>query len=169
MSYVDEMETQLFIGIDLFFSQLDKITEETKKQVYVTQTLDKLDANVGGRPCLENAISGLIDAMTELAFEWKGKNKTIVWNTQNGKDNYKHRVIGSAVGSYAGSFNKNNQNVFNKKTKNEKSQMMYNKFKHLPVNLARTKFHVPTYWNVNKIPNGKTVTMEAIDEYLNYL
>ena len=162
--YLQEMDTQLHIGIDLFYS---KLNNHTNKPAFIAETLDKFETNLGGRPCLENAIGSLIDSMTELAFNWKGKNQIVIWNT--GKTNYKNRVIGSAVGSYAQSLNGNNKDAFSLLSKSNKSKQMWNKFKYLQLYMTKTKYNQPWYYNVRQLPNGKRVTMEAIEEYLNYL
>ena len=78
-------------------------------------------------------------------------------------------MIGSAVGSYTQSFNANNQRVFNSKNHLNKVEMMYNKFKYLPVYLVRNDQNVPRFWNVKNIPNNNNVTLNAINEYVGYL
>ena len=169
MEHIRSLKNQMLMAINLFVVQLNNLKTNLEKNVYITKVLDKLDDNLGGRPCLENAIDALTNTMTETAFEWKGKNKLIIWNTAEGKADYKNRVIGSAVGSYTQSFNANNQRVFNSKNHLNKVEMMYNKFKYLPVYLVRNDQNVPRFWNVKNIPNNNNVTLNAINEYVGYL
>ena len=152
----------LILQFNYFVKEYDKLKKSKHNKFFKT-----LEVNLGGRPCLENAIEALTMSIIEIGFEWKGKNKMIMWN-EIGKEYYKHGVIGAAVGSYVKSLSSENKQKFKEYSLMDRINMIYNKFKRYPVYVGGIDEY-PMFYNVDALPNGEVVTKEAISEYLNYI
>ena len=65
---------------------------------------DRLDENLGGRPCLENILDALIESLVEPVFIWVGKKLDPPLVKNNAR--YLNNVMAKAVSSWALSKNK---------------------------------------------------------------
>jgi hypothetical protein len=87
--YLGEMRSQL-----VYVSRAYKKMAPSEQKEY----RDRLDRNLGGRPCLENTLEALVESLVEPVFEWTGKGIEPPLVKNNAR--YLNNVMAKAVASW---------------------------------------------------------------------
>ena len=91
---------------------------------------DVLDDKLGERPCLENLLDGMADAVATSAFEWRGKSKIFeVTPLVANNSRYLSHLIGPAIISWYSTLSNNNKKSLENKNLNARKQLFWNMIK----------------------------------------
>ena len=150
------------------YNQLVHVTKEYAKKSSSARKkyLDRLDSLLSGRPCLENMMSGMVEALYEPVFEWKGKSidPPLVQNN----DRYLGNVMAKAVTSWQQKLSNNNKaklpNNLNKR-KNIFWGMVKNMELHVRNKNGIPIYSRPAFYNIN----GKKFKKSNLANTLEYI
>ena len=172
--YLVELVSMVETALAIFFENVSKFNTENKQNDYIQKVIDKYFLNLGGRPCLDNAIDELLNSIMTPAFNWKGKSRPINFWNQSHVQYYKNQVIAPAMMSYLQSLDEMNQNSFKQKSSNNKINQMWNVFSKHQVWTRRNQSKLPDFWylkNINRLSNYniKKITTDTMQNYVNYM
>jgi hypothetical protein len=114
------------------YNQLKYVTSEYSKfsSVQKKNYRDVLADRLGERPCLENLLDGMADAVATSAFEWRGKSKIFeVTPLVVNNSRYLSHLMGPAISSWYSTLSKNNKKSLENKNLNARKQLFWNMVK----------------------------------------
>jgi len=172
--YLIELVGMLEMSISQFYIKLNELNTTNKQNEYITETLNQYDLNLGGRPCLDNAIEELMNTIMNPGFMWKGKNKPINFWKSNNIEYFKNIVLAPAIMSYYRSKQNENLNKFKKLCRENKMNEMWGVFSKKPIYTRTDPTQVPTFWNLKNINrlsniNIKKITTNTMENYVNFM
>jgi hypothetical protein len=129
-------------------NEYNSFSKEKKKKY-----LDELSDKLGERPCLENLLDGMADAIATSAFEWRGKSKMFeVSPLLQNNERYLTRLIGPAISSWYSSLSRNNKKSLDNKDLNTRKKMFWNMIKSRNISIMTNNgpvYSTPKNYNVN--------------------
>ena len=114
------------------YNQLKYVTNEYSKfsSGQKKKYRDVLSDKLGERPCIENLLDGMADAIATSAFEWKGKSKMFeVTPLVANNSRYLSHLIGPAIISWYSTLSNNNKKSLENKNLNARKQLFWNMIK----------------------------------------
>ena len=172
--YLQEFVITLETAVNIFYEKIAKFNSQNKKMEYIQKVLDQYELNLGGRPCLDNALEELMNAIMKPGFIWKGKTIPLNLWLEHDIQKYKNEILAPAIMSYYQSLNTNNLTIFKKKPKTKKIKQMWNFFQNKPLYTRLGPLDVPAYWDISHISRYKRLKIKKIStdtmkEYVNYM
>jgi hypothetical protein len=164
-NYLSNLRGQLKIAANIFTEQRNTSSNKTN---FDSKFIRTFKSQLGGRPCLENVIDALTNAVAEPGLDWKGKNAPALnvnaagsASTQS-KNRLRNLIIGGFMKNYYNSLNNRVKRVFNKNT-------YWEGIKNRNVLVKLPNRQDPFYVKLGEIRNGKSISNEAFNMYKNYL
>ena len=165
-NYLSNLRGQLKIAANIFTEQRKTSSNKTN---FDSKFLRTFKTQLGGRPCLENILDALTNAVSEPGLNWKGKNTPALNVTTNGsistsqsKNRLRNLIIGGFMKDYYNSLNNRTKRAFNKNT-------YWTGIKNRNVLVTLPNGREPFYVKLSEIRNGKVISNEAFNMYKNYL
>ena len=163
-NYLSNLRGQLKIAAEVFVEQRKTSSNKTNFDSKFVRTFK---SQLGGRPCLENILDALTNAVSEPGLNWKGKNEPgLVVNASGtvasqSRNTLKNGIIGAFMKNYYNSLNNRAKSAFNKNT-------YWSGIKNRNV-LVKMPNRGPFYVKLSNLRNGKFISNEAFNTYKNYL
>ena len=165
LNYLKNIRGQLKIAGNLFVEERNR---STNKSQFDTKFINTLVNNLGGNPCLENMIDGIVMAIVEPGLEWKGRNRPPLNVNAAGRvigpsrNRLKNIVLGTFMSNYYGSLNNAQKARFN-----ANSWWTGIKKRNLLVKSANQAD--PIYLKLEDLPEGRAISNEVWNSYGQYL
>ena len=170
--YLTKLINQLNVYVDLFYQKINSLNSNSEKNELKQKILNQFHVNLGGRPCIDNALDALHESIINPGFTWNGKKENYMikrWNQQN-KAMYKNQVLAPAIMSLYQSLTGENKTNFLNLNSTKRTNFMWNKIKEKELYLGFP--HLMGYMkinNFNKTYPIKNITKELLNEYVEYM
>ena len=165
LNYLKNIRGQLKIAGNLFVEERNR---STNKSQFDTKFINTLVNNLGGNPCLENMIDGIVMAIVEPGLEWKGRNRPPLNVNAAGRiigasrNRLKNIVLGTFMSNYYGSLNNAQKARFN-------ANSWWTGVKKRNLLVKRANQAEPIYLKLEELPEGRAISNEVWNSYGQWL
>lgn len=173
--YLHEFVATLKTAVMVFYDKLSSFQTENTKTEFIQKVLDQYYINLGGAPCLDNALEELMNAIMTPTLHWKGKLKPIDLEKNNNIEYYKNEILAPAIMGYYRSLDENDLKKFKRLSSTKKVKQLWNVFKARPLYVIMNNPHLEGFIDIENLHEGvkrlqvKKMTTNTFKNYVNYM
>ena len=157
LNYLKNIRGQLKIAGNLFVEERSRATNKSQFDAKFIKTLVN---NLGGNPCLENLIDGIVMAIVEPGLEWRGRNRPPLNVNATGsitaasRNRLRNIVLGTFMSNYYKSLPNSQKGRFN-------ANSWWTGIRKRNLLVKRANQPTPTYIKLEELPDGRRISNEA--------